>query len=98
MVSFLESSAVYRWFDPRSCPTTDCIGIRCFSAKHRTLMSKSKVWLARNQVNVRMTRQICPWTAVSVSHHYLNRTHRVACSIVQSEHYHLIELYLLVLI
>jgi hypothetical protein len=63
-----------------------------------TLMSKSKVWLARNQVNVRMTRQICPWTAVSVSHHYLNRTQRVACSIVQSEHYHLIELYLLVII
>jgi hypothetical protein len=61
-------------------------------------MSKSNVWLARNQVNVRMTRQICPWTAVSVSHQYLNRTHRVACSIdrthrvacstVQSGHYH----------
>jgi hypothetical protein len=61
-------------------------------------MSKSNVWLARNQVNVRITRQICPWTAVSVSHQYLNRTHRVACSIdrthrvacstVQSGHYH----------
>jgi len=28
------------------------IGISCFSAKHTALRSKSKDWLARNQVNV----------------------------------------------
>jgi hypothetical protein len=55
MVSMLTSSAVDRWFDPRSGQTKDYeIGICCFSAKHTALRSrrKRKDWLARNQDNV----------------------------------------------
>jgi len=53
MVSVLASSAVDRGFEPRSGRTKDNkIGMYCFSAKHATLMRKSKDWLARNQNNV----------------------------------------------
>jgi hypothetical protein len=44
---------VDRGFEPRSGQTKDYqIGICCFSAKHASLRSKSKDWLARNQDNV----------------------------------------------
>jgi hypothetical protein len=53
MVSVLALSAVNRGFQPRSGQTKDYkIGIRCFSAKHVALRSKSKDWLARNQNNL----------------------------------------------
>ena len=53
MVSVLASSAVDRWFEPRSDQTKDYkIGIYCFSAKHVALRRKSKDWLAQNQDNV----------------------------------------------
>ena len=53
MVSMLASSAVDREFESRSDQTKDyVIGIGCFSAKHATIMSKSKDWLAWNQINV----------------------------------------------
>ena len=43
MVSMLESSAVYRWFETRSSQTKDHkISIYCVSAKHASLSSKSK--------------------------------------------------------
>jgi hypothetical protein len=42
MVSVLASSAVDRWFEPRSDQTKDYdIGIYCFFAKHTALRSKS---------------------------------------------------------
>jgi hypothetical protein len=53
MVSVIASSAVDRWFDPRSVQTKDNkIGICCFSAKHAALRRKSKHWSTRNQDNV----------------------------------------------
>ena len=53
MVSVLDSSAVDRGFEPRSCQIKDYkIGICCFFAKHTALRRKSKGWLARNQDNV----------------------------------------------
>jgi hypothetical protein len=53
MVSVLTSSAVDLGFESRSGQTKDYeIGICCFSAKHTTLRSKSKDWMARNQDNV----------------------------------------------
>jgi hypothetical protein len=53
MVSVLASSVVDRGFEPRSGQTNDYkIYICFFSAKHATLRSKSKYWLARNQNNV----------------------------------------------
>ena len=53
MVSVLASSALDRGFEPRSGQTKDYkIGICCFSAKHASLMRKSKDWLVRNQDNV----------------------------------------------
>ena len=53
MVSVLTSSALGRWFEPRSGHTKDYeIGICCFSAKHTALRRKSRDWLARNQNNV----------------------------------------------
>ena len=53
MVSVLASSAVDRRFKPRSGQTKDYkLGICYFSAKHASLRSKSKDWLARNQNNV----------------------------------------------
>ena len=45
--------AVDHEFELRSGYTKDyTIGISCFSAKHTTLRSMSKDWLARNQNNV----------------------------------------------
>ena len=53
MVSVFASSAVDCGFKSRSGQTKDYkIGICCFSAKHTTLRSKSKDWLARNQDNL----------------------------------------------
>ena len=53
MVSVLASGAVDRGFERRSAHTKDYnIDIRCFSAKHAALRSKSKDWLTRNQNNV----------------------------------------------
>ena len=53
MVSVLASSAVDRGFEPRSGQIKDYkICICCFSAKHASLGSKSKDWLARIQNNV----------------------------------------------
>ena len=53
MVSVLVSITVDRGFESRSGPTKDYnIGIYCFSAKHASLIRKSKDWLARNQDNV----------------------------------------------
>ena len=48
MVSVIALSAVDRGFEPLSGQTKDYkIGICCFSAKHASLRSKSKDWLAR---------------------------------------------------
>jgi hypothetical protein len=53
MVSVLASIPVDRGFEPRSGQTKDYrINMCCFSAKHASLRSKSKDWLARNQNNV----------------------------------------------
>ena len=53
MVSVLASSAVDREFEPQSGQTKHYkIGICCITAKHASLRSKSKTWLARNQNNV----------------------------------------------
>ena len=53
MISVLASSAVDCGFEPQSDQNKDLkIGIRCFSAKHAALSSKSKDWLARNQNKV----------------------------------------------
>ena len=53
MVSVLDSSAVDRGFEPRSGQDKDySIGMCCFSAKHASLLRKSKDCLARNQNNV----------------------------------------------
>ena len=53
MVSVFASSAVDRGFEPRSGQIKDYkICICCFSAKHASLGSKSKDWLARIQNNV----------------------------------------------
>jgi hypothetical protein len=47
------------------------VGIRCFSAKHVALRSKSKEWLAWNQNNVSEWSDIVYLrTVVSVSLHY----------------------------
>ena len=47
------------------------VGIRCFSAKHVALRSKSKDWLAWNQNNVSEWSDIVYLrTVVSVSLHY----------------------------
>jgi hypothetical protein len=53
MVSVLASSALDRWFEPRSGQAKDYnIGICCFSTKHTALRRKSKDWLAWNLNNV----------------------------------------------
>ena len=53
IVIVLASSAVDRGFEPGSGQIkVNKIGICCFSAKHATLRTKSKDWLARNQDNV----------------------------------------------
>jgi hypothetical protein len=53
IVSVLVSSALDRWFEPRSGQAKDYkIGSCCFSTKHTALSRKSKDWLARNQDNV----------------------------------------------
>jgi hypothetical protein len=53
MVRMLASSAVDHGFKLWSGQTKDYnIGICCFSAKHTSLWSKSKDWLARAQDNV----------------------------------------------
>ena len=69
MVSMLTSSAGDHGFEPQSGQTKDYkIGICCSSAKHTSLRSKSKDWLAWNQNNVsRVERHVYPWTVVSVS-------------------------------
>ena len=52
MVSMLTSSVVDRGFKPRSGQTKDYkISICCFTAKQAVLRSKSKDWLARNNVS-----------------------------------------------
>ena len=54
MFSVLVSSAVNHGFEPRSGQTKDNkIGICCFSAKHATLKSKCKDYLARHHVYLR---------------------------------------------
>jgi len=53
VVSLLVSSAVDRWFEPRSGQTKDYeIGTCCFSAKQAALRRTSRDWLSRNQNNV----------------------------------------------
>ena len=53
MVSVLASNAVECGFELRSNQPKDYkISICCFSAKHASLSTKSKDWLARNQDNV----------------------------------------------
>jgi hypothetical protein len=53
IVGVLAPSVVDRVFEPRSGQTKNYkIGMCCFSTKHTTLRSKSKVWLAHNQNNV----------------------------------------------
>ena len=53
MVSMLPSSVVGGLFPACLCQTKDYkIGYCCFSAKHAAFTSKSKDWLALNQVHV----------------------------------------------
>ena len=53
MVSMLDSSAVDRGLEARSGQAKDySIGMCCFTAKHASLLRKSKDCLARNQNNV----------------------------------------------
>ena len=53
MVSVLTSSMVDCGFKSQSGQTKDYkIGIHCSSAKHKSIRSKSKDWLARNLVYV----------------------------------------------
>ena len=53
MASVLASSVEICGSEPRSGQTKDNkLGICCFSAKHASLKSKSKDWLARNQNNM----------------------------------------------
>jgi len=53
MVQWLSCSPVDHSYEPWSSQTKDYkIGIRCFSAKHGVLSSKSKDWLTQNQDNV----------------------------------------------
>ena len=53
MVSVLVASTLDREIEPLSGKTKHYkTGMRCFSAKHTTLRSKSKDWLVRNQNNV----------------------------------------------
>jgi hypothetical protein len=53
MVSMFFSRVVDCGLEPRSGQTKDYkIGICCFSANHAALSSKSKDWLARNQINL----------------------------------------------
>jgi hypothetical protein len=48
-----------RLFEPRSGQIKDYkIGICCFSTKHTTLWSQSKGWLAWNQDNVSVWRDM----------------------------------------
>jgi hypothetical protein len=70
MASVLVSSAVDRGFEPQSGQKTKDykIGICCFSAKHATLMSKSKYWLTGNQC-VRVEQHVYTRT-VSASYPY----------------------------
>ena len=52
MVSVLTSCVVDRGFKPQSGQTKDYkISICCFTAKQAALRSKSKDWLARNNVS-----------------------------------------------
>ena len=53
MVSVLVSRAIDCGFEPRSGQTKEYkIGMCCVSAKHASLRSKSKDWLAGNQNNM----------------------------------------------
>jgi hypothetical protein len=53
IVSVLTLNAVGDRFEPQSSQTKDDkIGICCLLAKYTALRSKSKDWLARNQINV----------------------------------------------
>ena len=53
MVSVLASNAVDRGFEPRLGLSKDyTYGVCCFAAKHISLRSKNKDWLARHQNNV----------------------------------------------
>jgi hypothetical protein len=53
MISMLTSSAVDHGFEPRLGQAKDNkVGICCFSAKHITLRSKSKDWLAIHKSTV----------------------------------------------
>ena len=64
MVSMLASSAVDCGFEPWSGQTNNYkTGISCFSNKHTELKSKSRDWLARNQV----TCVRCPSTVTCLS-------------------------------
>jgi hypothetical protein len=68
------------------------IGICCFSAKHTSLRSKSKDWLARNQDNA------SEWTDMSPRGVFFQWTNtvKIRVALVQSGyHHHLIEMYLL---
>jgi hypothetical protein len=60
MISVLAASTVDRGFEPRLGQTKDYkIGICCFSAKHAALRSKSKDWLAQNNVSEWSDMSIC---------------------------------------
>ena len=62
-------------------------GICCFSAKHATLKSKSKEWLARNEVNVhRVEQHVYLWTGLTMNKHYKHLDEHV--SLIQCEHYY----------
>ena len=59
MVIMLISSAVYCGFEPHSDQIKDYkIGICCFSTKNAALRRKNKDWLARNQTNMSMWKDM----------------------------------------
>ena len=73
MARVLVSSAIDRGFEPQSGQKTKDykIGICCFSAKHATLMNKSKYWLTGNEC-VRVEQHVYTRT-VSASYPYKNQ-------------------------
>ena len=92
--SMLASTAVDHVFEPQFDQTKDYIfGICCFSIKHATLKSKSRV----NHNNV-SEWSIYLQTIVSVNQHYKHPNKHVSLVQNRHHHHHLIEMYLIPLI
>lgn len=69
MVNVLISSAVHRWFCPRSGKNKGYkIDICCFSTEHARLRCKSKDWWARNQDTLFVMKGLLfQWTSINTT-------------------------------